>query len=67
MADAAEIINNSNAGFVVDFKDASKLKAVILSNYKAFKKQALSVDSKNIHQYHRKELTKNLAAIIKNI
>jgi glycosyltransferase involved in cell wall biosynthesis len=65
--DAAEIINNSNAGFVVDFKDASKLKAVILSNYKAFKKQALSVDSKNIHQYHRKELTKNLAAIIKNI
>jgi glycosyltransferase involved in cell wall biosynthesis len=65
--DAAEIINTSNAGFVVDFKDASKLKAVILSNYKAFKKQALSVDSKNIHQYHRKELTKELAAIIKDI
>ena len=65
--DAAEIINTSNAGFVVDFKDASKLKAVILSNYKAFKKQALSVDSKNIHQYHRKELTKKLAAIIKDI
>jgi len=65
--DAAAIINTTNAGFVIDFNDASKLKRVILSNYRAFKKQDLRVDSKNIDQYHRKQLTQKLATIIKTI
>ncbi len=65
--DAASIINTTNAGFVIDFEDETNLKRVILSNYQAFKKQDLRVESKDIRQYHRKELTQKLATIIKEI
>ena len=65
--DAAAIIKATNSGFVIDFEDETNLKRVILSNYQAFKKQELRVASKNIQQYHRKELTKKLATIIKSI
>jgi hypothetical protein len=65
--DAAAIIKATNSGFVIDFEDETNLKRVILSNYQAFKKQALHVDSRDIQQYHRKELTKKLATIIKSI
>ena len=65
--DAAAIINSTNSGFVIDFEDETNLKRVILSNYQAFKKQALHVASTDIQQYHRKTLTKKLATIIKSI
>ena len=65
--DAAEIINNTNAGVVFNFNEVSKLKTVILSYYKAFKKKELRIISKDINQYHRKELTQKLASIIKAI
>ena len=65
--DAAAIIKATNSGFVIDYEDETNLKRVILSNYKAFKKQELRVASKNIQQYHRKELTRKLATIIKSI
>ena len=63
--DAAEIIKNTNAGFIVDFEDEIKLKLVILNMYEAFKEGNLQVSSDNIKQYHRKELTKRLSEIIK--
>lgn len=65
--DAAEIINNTNAGVVFNFNEVSKLKTVILSYYNAFKKKELRIISKDINQYHRKELTQKLASIIKAI
>ena len=63
--DAAEIIKNTNAGFIVDFVDEIKLKSVILDLYQEFKEGNLCVNSDNINQYHRKELTKKLSEIIK--
>ena len=65
--DLAEIINNTNSGIVVDFDDKEKFKNIILDFYKKYKQNELNIDSKNIIQYHRKNLTKQLAEMIKNL
>jgi len=62
--DLAGIINTTNSGYVVDFEDAHTLKKTILELYNAYKNHNLVADSKNIEQYHRKNLTKRLAQII---
>ena len=63
--DLAEIITETNAGKVVDFEDEATLKKDILTMYKAYKDQKLIVDSISIEKYHRKNLTRQLAHIIK--
>jgi len=65
--DLANIINETNAGFVIDYEDKELLKSTILALYTSYKKGNLYIDSKNIEQYHRKKLTKKVATLIKNI
>ncbi|RLD84958.1 MAG: glycosyl transferase family 1 [Bacteroidetes bacterium] len=65
--DLAEIIDKTNAGFVVDFDDKENLKKTILDLYKKYKGGELKVDTNNIEQYQRKNLTSKLAEVIKNI
>ena len=65
--DLAEIIKYTNSGITIDFEDEIKLKNEILILYANFKNNTLKVDSKNINKYHRKELTKQLANIIKEV
>ena len=65
--DLAEIINLTNSGIVVDFEDAETLKKTILELYNAYKNNNLEINSKHIEQYHRKNLTGQLASIIKEI
>ena len=64
--DLAEILNKTNAGKVVDFEDNETLKSTILDLYSKYKKGNLRVDSNNVEQFHRKELTNKLAEVIKN-
>lgn len=65
--DLATILKETNAGVVFDFSNEAKLKFEILQLYQQYKKGNLVVTSKNIKKYHRKELTKQLAEIIKKI
>ena len=65
--DLAEILNNSNAGKVVGFNDEINLKNHILELYSQFKNGGLSINSKGINKFHRKELTKKVAEIINQI
>jgi glycosyltransferase involved in cell wall biosynthesis len=65
--DLAEILQQTNAGTVIDFEDKAELKKNILALYSQFKVGDLKIDSKNIAQFHRKELTKKLAEIINSI
>ena len=62
--DLDEILRSTNAGSVINFEDRNDLKRSILELYSQFKKGKLKVDSKNIEQYHRRELTKKVAEII---
>ena len=63
--DLATIINQTKSGLIADFEDKKILKKHILSLYDAYKKNTLSINSTNIEQYHRKELTRMLVKILK--
>jgi glycosyltransferase involved in cell wall biosynthesis len=65
--DLAEILNNSKAGTVVEFNDKNAFKKSILQLYSHFKDGELMVNSNNLNQYHRKELTKKVSEIIVEI
>jgi len=65
--DLAEIIRQTNSGVVVDFDNKTLLKKTILDLYSKFKSNNLAVDSTNIDQFHRKQLTKKVAEIINQI
>ena len=62
--DLAEILNATNSGKVIDFEDGNTLKIAILELYEAYKAKGLNVNSKDIEQYHCKNLTSTLAEII---
>ncbi len=64
--DLAEIISTTNAGEMLDFDAVKSIKETILNMYHLYKEEKLFVDSKNIEQYHRKSLTKELSKIIKD-
>lgn len=63
--DLAAIINDTNAGVIVGFKDVNSIKTELLKMYNLYTENNLKVESKNTHQYHRKNLTKRLSEIIK--
>ena len=65
--DLADILNRSNAGVVVDFYDKKELKDNILDFYKRYKTGTLTVNYSEITPYHRKNITKELVAVIKDI
>ena len=65
--DLFKILKDTNAGIVVEFGDKDSLKKTILEMYSKFKKDKLIVDSKNIDQFHRRELTKKVSEIIKSL
>ncbi|WP_196890153.1 glycosyltransferase [Aureivirga sp. CE67] len=62
--DLAEILKETNSGVVADFQDKEKLKQIISEYYTTYQKGNLSVQSKNIEKYHRRELTKKMVEII---
>ncbi|WP_158841516.1 glycosyltransferase family 4 protein [Polaribacter sp. L3A8] len=65
--DLSEILKDTNAGVVIDFDNEEKLSSEIEKLYHQYKIGNLDVNSKNIEKYHRKELTKELALIIKSL
>ena len=65
--DAAAILKKTNAGKMVGFDHKNELKATILKLYKDFKEEKLVVKSINIEQYHRKNITSQLAEVIKKV
>lgn len=65
--DLAEIINETNGGLAVDFDNNQALKLAMLNLYAKFKQGNLTAESKNIAQFHRKELTKKVSELIHKI
>jgi glycosyltransferase involved in cell wall biosynthesis len=65
--DLQEILSETNTGSVISFNDEEKIKIEVIRLYNSYKSGSLIVDSKNVSQYHRKELTKKLAFIIKSL
>ncbi|MDP5093315.1 MAG: glycosyltransferase family 4 protein [Polaribacter sp.] len=65
--DLSEILKHTNSGIVIDHQNEAKLSTEILNLYKQFKEGKLIVNSNNLEQFHRKNLTQQLASIIKNL
>ena len=65
--DAAAILKKTNAGNILGFNNKVELKAAVLKLYKDFKEEKLFVNSINIEQFHRKNITRQLAQVIKKV
>ncbi len=64
--DAAEIIEATNAGAMIDFDDEKSLKRSILEYYEKYRSGTLDSNNVNVEKYHRKELAKELSVILKS-
>lgn len=65
--EAAAILSETNTGVAIDFSNEKGMKEIILQYYSLYKSNNLSVQSKNIQKYSRKELTKELAAVLEKL
>ena len=65
--DLSEILKSTNAGVVVGFNNKEKLRIEIRTLYQQYKTGSLKVNSKNIDQFHRRELTRSLSRILKSL
>lgn len=65
--DTAKILEHTNSGKPINFSDTKKMKEIILRYYGLYKTNNLSVQSKNIQKYSRKELTKELAVVLEKL
>lgn len=63
-ADSYKIIQETNAGYCVDYNDYEATKKAVSEMYHAYKENNLTVNSKNIDQYSREALAKKYADLI---
>ena len=65
--DAAEVLNSTGAGVMVDFEGVETAKAKISAYYAQYQNNTLIIDSKSIEQYSRKSLTGEFAAVLNKL
>ena len=63
--DVKNIIENTDTGNYFTYQDSANLKRQVLDYYHQYKIKQLKINSKNIEQYSRKNLTKVLANLLK--
>ncbi len=66
MSDFAEIINETNTGVFINYDEKDKLKDTILEYYKLYLQGNLKSNAVGLQKYSRKNLTAQLAQILKN-
>ncbi len=65
--DVAKVLQETNAGVIVDFEDEAKTKEVIKNFYNKFKSGNLEISSNSIEKYSRKALTKQLTEVLDGV
>jgi glycosyltransferase involved in cell wall biosynthesis len=65
-SDFENIIKSTNTGVFHQYDEYDKLKITILDFYKKYKMQSLQVHAVGLQQYSRRNLTKQLAEVIKS-
>lgn len=65
--DAAKILGETNAGLLSGFDDIQGMKKHIRSYYQKYKTGTLTCKSANIGKYSRKELTRELCAVLNRL
>ena len=67
LGDSAKIINDSNAGKMVGFKDEVNTKKHILELYHQFKQNTLQINSSSIEKYSRKSCAESFTNLLNEI
>lgn len=62
--DVSDILKNTTSGKIFDYENEKDLKEKLKQYYEKFLSKNLQVNSQNIAQYHRKNLTKKLVEIL---
>ncbi len=65
--DVQQILEETGAGEYFQYSEKDELKSIILSHYKRYKNGDGNFVKGEIQQYHRKNLTRKLASLIKNV
>ncbi len=65
--DLAEILNETGAGQMIDFDDVMTLKELLRKQYSLYKAGKLNSTAHQIDRFHRKNLTKDLASLLKSL
>lgn len=66
-ADFSGIIKATNTGVFVMYNEKDKLKSILLEYYNRYKNHTLTVNAVGLQQYSRKNLTGQLAEVIKGL
>jgi len=65
--DLAEILNETQSGVIVDYKKKEEMKKMINNYFEEYKTKNLVVNSKNIEQYSRRNITAKLAEVMDSL
>jgi glycosyltransferase involved in cell wall biosynthesis len=65
--DAAEIINTSGAGIVIDYKEVAEMKKVLTDYYAKYKTGSLTIQASGIEKYSRRALTGRMSGLLNEI
>lgn len=65
--DAAQVLNETGAGVMVDFDDIEAAKKAIVQYYELYKKNQLTLEINSVERYSRKNLTKNLSDLLNQL
>ena len=65
--DLADIIDKTRSGVIIDFGDEDGMEKVIHKFYRQYKTGSLTVNSRNIEGYHRRNLTGELFEMLKEL
>lgn len=66
-SDIAQILDETNHGVFVTPASVTQIKAQIKTLYKKFKEGTITINSRGVEQYTRRELTKKLALVITSL
>lgn len=65
--DLADILEKTHSGVILDFGDEIAMEKVIKGLYRQYKTASLTVNSRNIEGYHRRNLTAELFEMLKEL
>ncbi|HLS29404.1 MAG TPA: glycosyltransferase, partial [Flavobacteriaceae bacterium] len=65
--DAKKIIEDTQSGYSFNFDEKEAIKSKLLQLFEGYKQKDLKMKPINIEKYHRRNLTKELSQLIKNV
>ncbi len=66
-SDVASIVSETKSGHYFNYSEEEKLKAQLLSYYRDYKDEKLTIEPQNISKYSRRELTDVMSNLIKSL